>query len=84
MTIVTDNHDLADHYILKCKTVRIGNHVWIGAGVTIMPGVTVGDHAVIAGGAAVVKDVPTNAVVGGNPAKIIKMLDNRKKGNCSE
>ena len=45
-----------------------------------MPGVTVGDNAVIAGGAVVVKDVPANAVVGGNPAKIIKMLET-KKGN---
>lgn len=81
VTIVTDNHDLDDRYILKCKTVCIGNNVWIGADVTIMPGVTVGDNAVIAGGAVVVKDVPANAVVGGNPAKIIKMLENRKKGN---
>ncbi len=74
VTIVTDNHDLDNRYVLRCKTVKIGKNVWIGAGASIMPGVTVGDNAVIAGGAVVIKDVPDNAVVGGNPAKVIKML----------
>lgn len=56
------------------KPVTIGNNVWIGGRAVINPGVTIGDNAVIASGAVVVKDVPANAVVGGNPAKIIKML----------
>lgn len=56
------------------KPVTIGNSVWIGGRAIINPGVTIGDNAVIASGAVVVKDVPANAVVGGNPAKIIKML----------
>ena len=56
------------------KPVRIGNNVWIGGRAVINPGVTVGDNVVIASGAVVTKDVPANAVVGGNPAKIIKML----------
>lgn len=56
------------------KPVAIGNNVWIGGRAVINPGVTVGDNAVIASGAVVVKDVPANAVVGGNPARIIKML----------
>ena len=72
--IATDNHDFDNRFILKCKTVHIGNNVWIGAGVSIMPGVTIGDNSVIAGGAVVTKDVPENAIVGGNPAKVIKML----------
>ena len=75
VTIVTDNHDLANRYVLKCRKVVIGNNVWIGAGVNIMPGVHIGDNAVIAGGAVVTRDVPANTVVGGNPAKVIKQLN---------
>ncbi|WP_062514577.1 maltose acetyltransferase domain-containing protein [Halobacillus sp. KGW1] len=57
------------------KPVTIGNRVWIGGRAVINPGVTIGDDAVIASGAVVVKDVPDNVVVGGNPARIIKKLD---------
>ena len=74
VTIVTDNHDLAHRNVLRCKGVTIGNNVWIGAEVKIMPGVHVGDNAVLAGGAVVTKDVPPGAIVGGNPAKVIRML----------
>jgi len=74
VTIVTDNHDLTNRYVLKCRKVVIGNNVWIGAGVNIMPGVHIGENAVIAGGAVVTKDVPANTVVGGNPAKVIRQL----------
>lgn len=56
------------------KSVTIGHNVWIGGRAVINPGVTIGDNAVIASGAVVTKDVPANAVVGGNPAKIIKMI----------
>lgn len=56
------------------KPVIIGNNVWIGGRAVINPGVTIGDNAVIASGSVVVKNVPANAVVGGNPARIIKML----------
>ena len=54
--------------------ITIGDNVWIGGRAIINPGVTIGDNAVIASGAVVTKDVPANAVVGGNPAKIIKMI----------
>lgn len=74
MTIVTDNHDLARHNVLRCKNVKIGNNVWIGAEVKIMPGVHVGDNAVLAGGAVVTKIVPAGTIVGGNPAKVIRMI----------
>ncbi|MFC7370242.1 maltose acetyltransferase domain-containing protein [Fictibacillus iocasae] len=57
------------------KPVTVGNNVWIGGRAVINPGVNIGDNAIIASGAVVVKDVPANAVVGGNPAKVIKMLD---------
>lgn len=52
--------------------IVVGNNVWIGDKATILPGVTIGDGAVIAANAVVTKDVPAYCVVGGNPAKIIK------------
>ena len=54
------------------KPVVIGNDVWIGARVTILPGVHIGDGSIIGAGAIVTKDVPQYSIVGGNPAKIIK------------
>ncbi len=51
----------------------IGNDVWIGANVIILPGKKIGNHAILAAGAVVTKDVPDYAIVGGNPAKVIKM-----------
>ncbi len=55
-----------DNYVI------IGNDVWIGANAIILPGVKIGDGAVIGGGSVVTKDIPSNAVAVGNPAKIIK------------
>ena len=54
------------------KPVRIGDDVWIGMRVTILPGVTVGSHCIIGAGAVVTKDVPDYAIVGGNPARILR------------
>nr|WP_161980724.1 DapH/DapD/GlmU-related protein [Streptococcus sp. S784/96/1] len=62
-----------DILVLRCQPVVIGKKVWIGEGVKVMPGVTIGDHAILASGAVVTKDVPANAIVGGNPAKLIRM-----------
>ena len=56
------------------KNVTIKENAWICIGAIICPGVTIGRNAVVAAGAVVTKDVPDNAVVGGNPAKIIKTL----------
>ena len=80
VTIVTDNHDLNNRFVLKCKGVSIGNNVWIGAEVKIMPGVHIGDNAVLAGGAVVTKDVPAGTIVGGDPAKVIRCItEDREK-----
>ena len=72
--IVTDNHDFTNRMVLRCKPVHICRNVWIGVGAIILPGVTIGENAVIAAGAVVTKDVAPNNIVGGNPAKFIKNL----------
>ena len=54
--------------------IHIGQRVWIGAHATILPGVTIGDNAIIAAGAVVNRDVPANVIVGGVPAKVLKPI----------
>ena len=54
--------------------IHIGKRVWIGSNATVLPGVTIGDGAVVAAGAVVTRDVPANTVVGGVPAKVIRHI----------
>ena len=56
-----------------CKAIKIGNNVWIGGNVCIMPGVTVGDNVTIGGGSVVTKDIPSNVTAFGNPCKVYKV-----------
>ena len=60
--------------IERGRPIRIGNDVWIGGGAIVVPGVTVGDGAVIAAGSVVTRDVPASALVGGNPARVIRQM----------
>ena len=60
--------------VSTCAPVRIGRGVWIGAGATILPGVTVGDDAVVAAGAVVTRDVAPRTLVGGVPASVMRDL----------
>ena len=69
--LISNNHALYDHAVLTCKPVHLKRNCWIGAGATILPGVTVGENAVVGAGAVVTKDVEDNTVVGGNPARTI-------------
>ena len=55
--------------------IHIGKNVWIGANATVLAGVTIGDGAVVAAGAVVTKDVESNTIVGGVPAKVIKKIE---------
>ena len=74
--IATINHDFNErHTKYTYGKVTIKKNAWIGMNVTICPGVTIGEYAVVAAGAVVTKDVPDYAVVGGVPAKVIKMQD---------
>lgn len=77
VNLVTENHPLnpADRRALITKPIIIKKNAWIGAGATILPGVTVGENAVVAAGAVVSRDVPPNVVVGGVPAKIIRSIN---------
>lgn len=76
LKVATINHDMYDrHVTYTYGKVTVKENAWIGMGVTICPGVTIGKYAVVAAGAVVTKDVPDYAVVGGVPAKVIKMLD---------
>lgn len=58
------------------KPVTIGNDVWIGGNVTILPGVTIGNNVVIGAGAVVSKDIPDNSVAVGVPAQVVKTIEN--------
>ena len=65
---------LRRHKLQYNKPIHIGNNVWLGASVTVLPGITVGDNAIIGAGIVVTKDVPANAIVAGNPAHLIRMI----------
>lgn len=54
--------------------IKIGNNVWVGAGVSILPGVTIGDDTVIGAGSVIVKDIPANVLAAGNPCKVIREI----------
>ena len=58
----------------RFKPVNVGNNVWFGAGVTVCPGVTIGDNCVIGAGSVVVRDIPENTFAAGNPCKVIRKL----------
>ena len=76
LRIATINHDMNErHAIYTYGKVTVKKNAWIGMNVTICPGVTIGEYAVVAAGAVVTRNVPDYAVVGGVPAKVIRMQD---------
>ncbi len=78
ITLITDNHNYDSDTSIPYDKVRISkpiiikDFVWMGHGIIVMGGVTIGEGAIIAAGSVVTKDVPDYAIVGGNPAKVIK------------
>ena len=81
VVLATINHDLnpkenrKNHY----APIKIGDHVWIGSNATVLPGVTIGDYAVVAAGAVVTRDVPAMTVVGGVPARVLKTIQEEER-----
>lgn len=82
-TIITENHKFDDAEVpirlqgTERRGVVVGNNVWIGAGCSILDGVSIGDNSIIAAGAVVVSDVPPMAIFGGIPAKLIRLRDSK-------
>lgn len=56
------------------KPIKVGNNVWFGGNVCVLPGVTIGDNVIIGAGSVVNKDIPSNVVAVGNPCKVVKEI----------
>ncbi|MDR0733107.1 MAG: sugar O-acetyltransferase [Dysgonamonadaceae bacterium] len=76
VSLLSERHSVSptERQSLKAGHIRIKRNAWIGASAIILSGVTVGENAVVAAGAVVSKDVPDNAIIGGIPAKTIRMV----------
>jgi acetyltransferase-like isoleucine patch superfamily enzyme len=76
VNLTTENHPLdpSRRKHLDLKSILIKRNAWIGAGATILPGVTIGENSIVAAGAVVNKDVSDNTIVGGVPAKVIRTI----------
>lgn len=83
VTIATAGHpvlpSLRERAIQFNFPVHVGNNVWIGAGVIILPGVTIGDNTVIGAGSVVTRDIPANVVAVGNPCRVLREIGERDK-----
>jgi acetyltransferase-like isoleucine patch superfamily enzyme len=77
VSLITENHpvDPSQRKLLMGSPIVIKQNAWVGAGATVLPGVTIGENAIVAAGAVVTKDVAANSIVGGVPAQFIKMID---------
>ncbi len=77
VNLITESHPINpdNRKSLICKSILIKRNAWIGAASTILPGITIGENAVVAAGSVVTKDVPSNTIVAGVPAKFIKNID---------
>jgi acetyltransferase-like isoleucine patch superfamily enzyme len=77
VSLITSGHPVAPSQRragVTAAPIVIEKNVWLGAGVTIIGGVTVGENSVVAAGSVVTKDVPPNTLVGGNPARLIRSI----------
>lgn len=70
----TDNHEPKNILTIYTKEIRVKKNAWLGARVIVLPGVTIGENAIVGSGAVVTKDIPDNCVAVGNPAKVIRQI----------
>ncbi len=77
VSLLSEGHPISpeDRHSLLPKPILIKRNAWIGAGATILSGVTIGENSIVAAGSVVSKDVPNNVIVGGTPATIIKSIN---------
>ena len=75
--LFTVNHEPENIRVIMTKKIHIKRNAWIGARVNILPGVTIGENAIVGTGSIVTKDIPDNAVAVGNPARVVKMIDKK-------
>lgn len=80
-TIITSTHEYGDWSTVIGRPVVIGEYCWITTGVTILPGVTIGDHTVIGAGSVVTHDIPSGVLAAGNPCEVIREISFRKQDN---
>ena len=73
--LFTVNHEPKNIRVIMTKEILIKKNAWIGARVNILPGVTIGENAIVGTGSIVTKDIPDNAIAVGNPARIIKFIE---------
>ncbi len=83
VTVATAGHPIDPELRSKAyqfnMPVHIGKNCWLGAGVIVLPGVTIGDNTVIGAGSVVTKDIPSNVVAVGNPCKVLRPINERDK-----
>lgn len=82
--LISNNHDLYERHVITCRPIHIGRNAWIGAGATILPGVTVGDNAVIGAASVVTKDIPADTIAVGNPARILRRIPPRPDSSAPD
>lgn len=71
--------ELRKHGIQYNMPVHIGENCWLGAGVIVVPGVTIGDNVVIGAGSVVTKDIPSNVIAMGTPCRVVRQIDERDR-----
>lgn len=74
-----ENAEQRNEGLEYARPISVGNNVWFGGNVTVLPGVSIGDNTIIGAGSVVTKNIPENVVAAGNPCKVIRAVNNEKQ-----